>query len=69
MTWIDTVLMITFVIAFWGMVLALASSLFGGHRHQQMTGPPVDGITSRGSAIPESRARVTPPRVSDHDER
>lgn len=65
MTWIDIVLMITFVVAFWAMVLALANSLFGGQRHQHMTDSPINGAT-----IPTDPQMVsTPTRFTDHDER
>ena len=33
MNWIDIVLLIAFVLGFWTMVLALTTSLFGGHRY------------------------------------
>lgn len=67
MTWIDIILMAVFVIAFWVMVLALATSLFPGHRYQRMAQVPGNRAIYPGSV--ESQALPMTPRYSQHDER
>ena len=66
--WIDIVLLIAFVLGFWAMVLALATSLFGGHRHLRGPHSPANGVVSSGISF-ASPAGTATSRSVDHDER
>ena len=66
--WIDIVLLIAFVLGFWAMVLALTTSLFGGHRHLRGSHSPATGVVSSGISF-GSHVGTATSRTADHDER
>lgn len=68
MNWIDIVLLIAFVLVFWAMVLALVTSLFGGHRHLREPLSPTNGVVSSGISF-ASHVGTATSRNPDHDER
>lgn len=68
MNWIDIVLLIAFVLVFWAMVLALTTSLFGGHRHLRGSHSPATGVVSSGISF-GSHVGTATSRNADHDER
>lgn len=68
MNWIDIVLLIAFVLGFWAMVLALATSLFGGHRHLRGPHSPANGVVSSRISF-ASHVETATSRNPDHDER
>lgn len=68
MNWIDIVLLIAFVLGFWTMVLALTTSLFGGHRYLRGPESPANGVVSSGISF-ASQVGDAASRNSDHDER